>query len=109
LCAARLSAKLTRVQRRPVQSRALRTVGYDAEAEELEIEFHSGQVYVYERVPRSVYEWLLRTPNKGIFVTRQIVGRYVERSVPQGEATPPDALEQVLRASLERLDPRAPG
>jgi hypothetical protein len=91
-----------------VSSRALRTVGYDAEAMELEIEFSSGQVYCYSSVPPSVYDWLLRASNKGIFVTRQIVGRYPERSLPvQGSgalATPADALEQALRDSLARLE-----
>ena len=100
------SAKLRCVQRQAVQSRALRSVGYDAEQQELEIEFSSGQVYCYECVPVSVYDWLLRASNKGIFVTRQIVGRYAERSVARAQerATAPDALEQALRDSLARLD-----
>jgi hypothetical protein len=96
------------VQRQPVQSRALRTVGYDAQAEELEIEFSSGQVYRYSNVPPSVHDWLLRASNKGIFVTRQIVGRYPERSLAvegsETPATPADALEQALRDSLARLE-----
>jgi hypothetical protein len=93
------------VQRQPVQSRALRSVGYDLDAAELEIEFSSGQVYCYERVPPSVYHWLLRASNKGIYVSRQIVGRYAERAVSpvsQEQGTPPDALEQALRDSLAR-------
>jgi len=95
------------MQRHPVPSRALRTVGYDAQAEELEIEFSSGQVYRYSSVPPSVYDWLLRASNKGIFVTRQIVGRYPERSLPaegSAAATPAEALEQALRDSLARLE-----
>jgi len=106
LCGASRSAKLLVVQRQAVQSRALRSVGYDAEKQELEIEFSSGQVYCYECVPVSVYDWLLRASNKGIFVTRQIVGRYAERSVPGAEemATPADALEQALRDSLARFE-----
>jgi KTSC domain len=79
-------------------------VGYDAETSELEIEFHSGQVYVYEQVPQSVYDWLLRAPNKGIFVTRQIAGRYPERALSRPAGTAPDALEQALRDSLARLE-----
>jgi hypothetical protein len=79
-------------------------VGYDADAQELHIEFHSGQVYAYERVPQSVYDWLLRASNKGIFVTRQITGRYPERALSRPVATAPDALEQALRDSLARLD-----
>ena len=99
------------MQRLPVQSRALRSAGYDAESEELELEFHSGQVYRYERVPRSVYDWLLRAPNKGVFVTRQITGRYVERCVTGVPATPPDALsdrngsgDEVMNAAAGEID-----
>jgi hypothetical protein len=102
------------MQRQPVQSRAIRSVGYDAEAQVLEIEFHSGSVYAYEGVPRSVHEWLLRIPNKGVFVTRQIVGRYTERALPalagsypagaQPRSTPPELLEQALIDSLAKLD-----
>ncbi|HKO90520.1 MAG TPA: KTSC domain-containing protein [Polyangiaceae bacterium] len=92
------------MQRQPVMSRALRSVGYDAEAEELQIEFHSGSVYAYEGVPRSVYEWLLRIPNKGVFVTRQIVGQYTERVLPSRAGTPSDLLEQALIDSLAKLE-----
>jgi hypothetical protein len=119
------------VERQPVQSGALASVGYDLEAEALEIEFRSGRVYRYEQVPPSVHDWLLRAPNKGIFVTRQIVGRYPERSLPDGPgATAPGSaaassgaaaaaaegaaaggnrtlgldLESALRASLARLE-----
>lgn len=87
-----------------MQSRAIRSVGYDPERCELEIEFHSGQVYAYAEVPQSVYDWLLRAPNKGIYVTRQIVGRYPERALSRPVATEPDALEQALRDSLTRLN-----
>jgi len=101
------------VQRQAVQSRALRSVGYDAEKQELEIEFSSGQVYCYECVPVSVYDWLLRASNKGIFVTRQIVGRYAERCVSragsQAPGTPAEALEQALRDSLAQCDSLARG
>ena len=103
---------LSAVMRQPVMSRALRSVGYDAEAEVLEIEFHSGSVYAYEGVPSSVYEWLLRVPNKGVFVSRQIVGRYTERALPsragsypsQPRSTPPELLEQALIDSLAKLE-----
>jgi hypothetical protein len=87
------------------------SAGYDEHALELELEFRSGHVYRYERVPSSVYAWLLRVENKGGFVRRMIQGRYVERAMPRSApgATPasgapqPDALEDALRASLERL------
>ncbi len=104
LTARRPPCQAPRVQRQAVQSRAIRSVGYDPAARELEIEFHSGQVYLYEQVPQSVYDWLLRAPNKGIYVTRQITGRYPERALSRPPATGPDALEQALRESLARIE-----
>jgi hypothetical protein len=92
------------------------SAGYDEQALELELEFRSGHVYRYESVPPSVYAWLLRIENKGGFVRRMIQGRYVERAMPRfappasasgampaSGAPNADALEDALRASLERL------
>jgi hypothetical protein len=88
------------MQRIAVESKAIVSLGYDDETQSLELEFRSGSVYRYLAVPRSVYEWLLRTPNKGVFVARQITGRYAFESVPATPATPDEQLEAVLRQSL---------
>jgi KTSC domain-containing protein len=88
------------LERLPVESKAIVSVGYDDEGRCLELEFRSGSVYRYRDVPRSVYEWLLRTPNKGVFVARQITGRYAFESVPAIAATPEEQLEAALRQSL---------
>jgi hypothetical protein len=111
LCGLHAFAIIGGVERQRLRSRAVVSAGYDEQALELELEFRSGHVYRYEGVPPSVYAWLLRIENKGGFVRRMIQGRYVERSVPRpppGELPaagppPPDALEDALRASLERL------
>lgn len=87
------------MQRTRVDSRAIVSLGYEEATRLLEIEFRSGSVYRYADVPRSVYEWLLRTPNKGVFVARQISGRYAFESVGR-PSTPPEALESALRDSL---------
>ncbi|MET0411904.1 MAG: KTSC domain-containing protein [Polyangiaceae bacterium] len=91
-----------------VESKAIVSVGYDDETRTLQLEFRSGagagSVYRYREVPRSVFEWLLRTPNKGVFVARQITGRYAFESVPVTPATPEAALEETLRRSLARPD-----
>jgi KTSC domain-containing protein len=96
------------VQRERLKSKAILSAGYDELSSELELEFQSGHVYRYEGVPVSVFAWLLRTQNKGGFVRRMITGCYVERAMPgvgkrQSISTPPDALEDTLRASLERM------
>lgn len=113
MCGFHASAIIAGVERQPLKSRAVVSAAYDARSLELELEFRSGHVYRYESVPPSVYAWLLRVENKGGFVRRMIQGRYLERAVARsspgpGEASAthaegPDALEDALRASLERL------
>jgi hypothetical protein len=99
------------VQRARLKSKAVISAGYDESTRELELEFRSGHVYRYENVPAAVYAWLLRIENKGGYVRRMIVGRYVERAVPRLErgpdapegGVPPSSLEDALRASIDRL------
>jgi hypothetical protein len=55
------------VPRHPVESRALRSVGYDADTQTLELEFISGSVYRYFDVPEFTYRALLRARSKGQF------------------------------------------
>lgn len=69
------------VDRRPVQSSNIRSVGYDQGAMVLEIEFHTGGVYQYIDVPRSVYDGLLRAPSKGSYFHSHIKERYRYRRV----------------------------
>lgn len=71
----------------------------------LEIEFSSGRIYQFEGVPLSVYQWLLRTPSKGGFVTRMINSRYPYRDVTRAVVTPSqDDLVKVLSDSVRRLE-----
>jgi hypothetical protein len=98
------------MQRQPVVSRALASVGYDADARELELEFRTGRIYRYLDVPPSVHDWLLRASNKGVYIARHISGRYAERSLPDASSghvsssgqvpSEPMSLEQALLASL---------
>jgi KTSC domain-containing protein len=91
------------MQRHPVASRALVSVGYQPDTGALELEFRSGRVYAYRGVPESVYAWLLRTKNKGIFVAHHLSGRYGEHTLPDPGAPSQPSLEQALLASLSAL------
>jgi len=51
-----------------VESSAVAKVGYDAEAEEVFIEYVGGDRYAYEGVPPSVFEELTNADSKGTFV-----------------------------------------
>jgi hypothetical protein len=90
-----------RVDRVPLTSRAVVSAGYDAETETLEIEFTSGRLYRYSRVPQGVYDWLLRVPNKGLYVARSITDHYDYVDVTASAVAPQDGdLEALLEASV---------
>ena len=64
------------MQRHPVQSRSIITVGYDPVVQVLDIEFHTGRIYRYAGVPEHVHEELLAAPSIGAYVAHHIKPRY---------------------------------
>lgn len=53
------------MDREPVNSSNLASVGYDSEDNILEVEFHHGGVYQYSNVPSEVYEGLMSAESHG--------------------------------------------
>ena len=88
------------MEREVVASGAIRSIGYDAGSQTLEIEFKTGRIYQYEGVPAETHAWLVRIDNKGGFLNRMVIDRF-----PTREVTPAPVstlgLEAALRASLE--------
>lgn len=68
----RLTEDNVRVERKPVASDSLASVGHDARTSVLEIRFTNGSVYRYFAVPRSVFDRLMLAPSKGTFFVDQI-------------------------------------
>jgi hypothetical protein len=64
------------MERTPVQSSCVATVGYDPVTSVLEIEFKNGKVYRYQQVPRAAYRLLIQAPSIGRYVNEQIVPRF---------------------------------
>ena len=64
------------MRRKPIDSSAIASIGYNAAKQELEVEFQSGNVYRYFGVPEEVYEDLLRAPSKGRYFGSFIRGQY---------------------------------
>jgi hypothetical protein len=64
------------MMRKPVASSSLRTVGYDAHHNVLEVEFHSQHVYRYFQVANGVYEALMGASSKGRYFAYHIRDRY---------------------------------
>lgn len=59
-----------------VRSTNIRSVGYDAGSETLEVEFTSGSIYQYFDVPETEYEGLMSAASKGRYLNQNIKDRY---------------------------------
>jgi hypothetical protein len=68
--------ELEAVERTPVVSENLASVGHDVSGRVLEIEFRNGRIYQYFAVPRSVFAGLMGAGSKGEFFTSHIRGHY---------------------------------
>lgn len=69
------------MDRTPVSSSNLSSVGYDASNRILEIEFNSGRIYQYSNVPEDIYEGLMAAPSHGKYFYQHIRDVYPDRRV----------------------------
>jgi len=67
------------VKRTHVSSSAIRSIGYDAKLHLLEVEYVSGDVYLYYYVPEVEYEQLTQAESKGAYVNQRIKPKYPYR------------------------------
>jgi hypothetical protein len=82
---------MTDIQRQPVNSSDIASIGYDAATETLEIEFKAMGIYRYFSVPKNVADDFQRTPSPGKFFRQHIKVKY--------------AWEKVGRAENDKSDP----
>lgn len=64
------------MERVPVASSNLVSVGYHGASEILEVEFKSGRVYQYMNVPQIVYDQLMSAPSQGSYFSANIRNNY---------------------------------
>jgi len=64
------------VEYKSVESSTIRTIGYDAELELLEITFNSGATYRYTGVPATIANTLLNAESKGSYFSVNIRSNY---------------------------------
>lgn len=65
------------MERQPVSSSSLASVGYDPGSETLEVEFvATGKVYEYYNVPQFMYERLVEASSIGQFFNTEIRNAY---------------------------------
>lgn len=83
----------------------IRSVGYEADTQTLEIEFSSGGIYNYAGVPPEVHDKLMHAESPGSYFSLFIRGHYdYIRLNPKKESldvkVPNPSLEKDLRASI---------
>jgi hypothetical protein len=64
------------MDRKPISSSTIASIGYDTKTLTLEIEFVNGNIYQYFDVPESVHAEFVNSPSHGQFLTAQIKGHY---------------------------------
>ena len=73
------------MQRIPVSSSNVCSVGYDPQRHVLEVEFKGGGVYQYAGVPAEAHRALMAAPSVGSHIARHIKGAY-----PHARVNPKD-------------------
>lgn len=64
------------MNRTPVSSSNIASIGYDARTLTLEVEFIGGSIYQYFDVPETVYQEFMRASSKGQFLHTNIKNNY---------------------------------
>lgn len=87
LLAAPLSAQSPFLERKPVRSSDLSSIGYDARRQILEIEFRSGGIYRFLEVPKDTFSGLMEAGSKGRYFAAHIRNHFRhERLLPRSSA-----------------------
>ena len=64
------------MERTPVDSSNISSIGYDEGSNTLEIEFHSGGIYQYFDVPIGIHQGIMGAGSKGQYFAQHIKGYY---------------------------------
>jgi hypothetical protein len=71
------------VERTPVKSRILRSVGYEEKTKILEIEFQNGEVHQFSLVPPKVFADLMRSEEIGKYFSEKVRPKFQSKLVPR--------------------------
>ena len=69
------------INRVPVDSSNIRSIGYDFDTQILEIEFLSGGIYRYSNVPSNIHDELMAADSKGRYFAANIKEQYTTEKI----------------------------
>lgn len=64
------------MNRIPVTSSNVASIGYDSKTQTLEVEFKNGSIYQYFDIPQPVYEQFMSADSIGKYLSAHIKGSY---------------------------------
>ena len=64
------------MERKPVSSSNIASIGYDENSSTLEIEFLNNSIYQYFDVPQHIYQALMQADSHGHYLAQNIKGVY---------------------------------
>ena len=59
-----------------VDSSNIEAIGYEDDTQQLHVQFINSGYYIYNDVPRFIFDDLMNSPSKGSFLNREIKGIY---------------------------------
>jgi hypothetical protein len=65
------------MERMPVSSSNVASIGYDCDSQTLEVEFLAGGVYQYMNVPAETHTELMESSSKGAYINRFVKTMFV--------------------------------
>lgn len=69
------------MRRQPITSSVIQSIGYDPDSQTLEVEFHTGRIYRYFKVPPPAVKDLIEAASIGETFNRNIRNRYRYREI----------------------------
>ena len=69
------------MDREPVASSNIRSIGYNSSDQVLEIEFNDGSVYHYFGVPQFEYQGLMTASSHGTYLAKNIKNKYTYKKI----------------------------
>ena len=64
------------MERTPVSSSDIASIGYDEDTQTLEVEFKNGSVYQYSGIPSTEHDGIMNSDSKGKYLHANIKNRY---------------------------------
>jgi len=69
------------MDRKKVKSKIIKSIGYDENAQLLEVEFHNFEITRYINITKETYTKLMKAPSKGSFFIQNISEQFPSRVI----------------------------